>query len=206
MSLTPNLPEPLEDVLADLAAQPNAWVRLAVARYDDSWEVEVCDIVTGAPPDSWKAERLIDGDGVFIAIRTEGATVTRWLSQGRSRLSGTTMVIPTLNPNPQVQRRSVAPKTSMNTRAGRQSEPTSSEQCPRRIGSSPRGCSLARTCRRFPISKPLPVISFEMDHLLKARSIGVSAIDISTPVLGLPWLSTPMKTFGSQLKATISQA
>lgn len=104
MSLTPNTPEPLEEVLAHLAAQPNAWVRLAAARYDDSWEVEVCDLVTGAPPVSWIPERLIYGDGVFIAIRTKGVTVTRWLTQGRARLSGTTMTFPTLNPNPQVQR------------------------------------------------------------------------------------------------------
>lgn len=104
MSLTPNIPEPLDSVLASLAAQPSAWVRLAAACYDDSWEVEVCDIVTGSAPATWRAERLIYSEGIFIAARTKGSTVTRWLRGGHARLSGTTLVFPTLNPNPQVQR------------------------------------------------------------------------------------------------------
>jgi len=104
MSLTLNSPEPLDTVLARLTTQANAWVRLAAARYENAWEVEVCDIVTGAPPASWRPERLIYPDGIFIATRTKGSTVVRWLRRGRTHLSGTTLIFPGLNSNPQVQR------------------------------------------------------------------------------------------------------
>jgi hypothetical protein len=104
VSLTPNHPEPLDVVLARLAAEPSAWIRLAAARYDEAWEIEICDIVTGAPPESWLAERLIYPDGIFIAARTKGSTVVRWLRQGTTRLGGTRLSFPDLNSNPQVQR------------------------------------------------------------------------------------------------------
>lgn len=104
MSLTLNAPEPLDVVLARLAAEPNAWIRLAAARYDEAWEVEICDIVTGAPPASWRAERMIYRDGIFIALRTKGSTVVRWIRRGSSRLGGARLNFPGLNPNPQVQR------------------------------------------------------------------------------------------------------
>jgi len=99
-----NAPEPLDEVLARLEAEPSAWVRLAAARYEDAWEVEIFDIVTGAPPASWRAERMIYRDSVFIALRTNGSTVVRWLRRGSSRLGGTLLSFPGLNPNPQVQR------------------------------------------------------------------------------------------------------
>jgi hypothetical protein len=104
VSLTPNAPEPLDAVLDRLAVEPSAWVRLAATRYDEAWEVEVCDIVTGSPPASWRAERLIYSDDIFIAVRTKGSTVVRWLRQGATRLDGTRLSFPDLNANPQVQR------------------------------------------------------------------------------------------------------
>jgi hypothetical protein len=94
----------VESVLARLAAEPAAWVRLAVARYGESWEVEVCDIVTGAPPSSWQLERLSYPSALFVAIRTKGSTLVRWLTNGQTRISGRRIIFPELNPNPQVQR------------------------------------------------------------------------------------------------------
>lgn len=85
-----NAPEPLDAVLARLAAEPSAWVRLAAARYDDAWEVEVCDIVTGVPPASWRGERMIYRDGIFIALRTKGSAVVRELSWSQPQSPGST--------------------------------------------------------------------------------------------------------------------
>jgi len=104
VSLTLNQPEPLESVLTRLGAEPAAWVRLAAARYGESWEVELCDIVTGAPPISWQLERLSYPDALLIATRTKGSTVGRWLTKQRARIAGHGVVFPELNPNPQVQR------------------------------------------------------------------------------------------------------
>lgn len=104
VSLTPNNPEPLSDLLSRLASAPVAWIRLAAARYDDAWEVEVLDIVTGAAPESWQAERLAYPDAVFVAARTKGSTVVGWLQRGRGRLNGKTLTFPELNQMPQVRR------------------------------------------------------------------------------------------------------
>jgi hypothetical protein len=115
LSLTLNQPEPLDTVLSRLASDPAAWVRLAAAHYDDSWDVEVCDIVTGAPPISWTPERLMYRDAVFVALRTKGTTVVRWLKRRKARLSGITLSFPELHPNPQVQRDESKAKTFYET-------------------------------------------------------------------------------------------
>jgi Putative DNA-binding domain len=104
MSLMPNQSQPLDTILSGLAAQARAWVRLDAARYEDLWEVDVCDIITGAAPASWQAERWVYPDGIFAATRTTGSTVVRWLKRGSVRLSGRTLAFPSLNANPQVQR------------------------------------------------------------------------------------------------------
>jgi hypothetical protein len=75
MSLSPNTPVPIDALLEQLAAKPIAWVRIAAARYEDSWEVEVCDVVTGAPPASWQVERRTYSDAIFIATRVKGSAV-----------------------------------------------------------------------------------------------------------------------------------
>lgn len=104
MSLTLNVPTPLDSVLQRLGAERTAWVRLAVARYDDTWKVDACDIVTGAAPESWQEERLLYRDAALIATKTTGSAVVGWLRRGRTRLSGRMVGFPGLNPNPQVQR------------------------------------------------------------------------------------------------------
>ena len=104
MSIGLNLSCPLGTVLDRLALQPTAWVRLAAARYEDSWEVEVCDIVTGAAPRAWKTELLIYPEAVLLATRSRGPSVVGWLKRGRARLAGRTLILPQLNPNPQIQR------------------------------------------------------------------------------------------------------
>jgi hypothetical protein len=104
VSLSANVPQSVDSLIEQLKSSPTAWVRLGAARYEESWEVEVCDIVTGAPPVSWRAERLIYRDAILLAIRTKGSTAARWLHKGRARLNNTNLIFPQLNPNPQVQR------------------------------------------------------------------------------------------------------
>jgi hypothetical protein len=93
-----------DDVLAQLASQERAYVRLAATRVDDGWKQTLLEIVTGPPPPHWEPIEWTYPASLFVARAVTGSTAAEWLTNGVARVGELEVVLPPLNERLLVER------------------------------------------------------------------------------------------------------
>jgi Schlafen, AlbA_2 len=96
---------PLEALLVRLRAEPRVWVRLAVNRPIDDWQLSLLEVTLVEPPPGWTRQSWLYERAYFVAAAPAGATVARWIERGRIRQKPVSLAIAVPNSRVQVERR-----------------------------------------------------------------------------------------------------
>jgi hypothetical protein len=77
---------PIGDLTELLRSQQRVWVRLAVSRPINEWQLSLLEVTVGEPPPGWKRQRWLYDRARFVAAAPAGATIVRWIERGRIQL------------------------------------------------------------------------------------------------------------------------
>src|SRR6266446_1786539 len=75
---------PLEDLTDRVRSHPRVWVRLAVSRPLDAWQLSLLEVTLGEPPPGWTRQNWLYAS--FVAAAPTGAAVARWIQTGRIQM------------------------------------------------------------------------------------------------------------------------
>lgn len=78
----------LSDLTRRLEAEPRVWLRLAVQRPQDDWQLSLLEVILVERPPDWTPGRWAYERAVFLATAVSGSTVARWLERGRISIRG----------------------------------------------------------------------------------------------------------------------
>jgi hypothetical protein len=95
----------LDFLLARLRAEPRVWVRMAVNRPLDEWQLSLLEVTLGEPPPGWVHQNWLYERAHLVAAAPQGETVARWLEKGRIRSKPVSLAISVSDPHVQVDRR-----------------------------------------------------------------------------------------------------
>lgn len=94
----------LDDLTTRLCAERRVWVRLALNRPQDDWQLSLLEVTLREPPPMWTRQSWLYERASFIAVAPAGVTVARWLERGHIRIKPASLPIAIL-PSVQAERR-----------------------------------------------------------------------------------------------------
>ena len=94
----------LPDLLARLREERRVWVRLAVTRPLEEWQLSVLEVTLAEPPPGWLRRSWWYERAAFIAAAPVGTTVAAWIERGRVQVKPVSVPI-TVHDSVQLDRR-----------------------------------------------------------------------------------------------------